>query len=73
MPPIRTTAIAFSLSLAIVSSVFAQSGLPSSKATADVNTLVKCNMTTATTDDGTAVIPASCVQPLDRAHRGEQR
>lgn len=41
---------------------FAQSnGLPSSKASADINTLVKCTMSTATSDDGEAVIPASCV------------
>jgi hypothetical protein len=36
-------------------------GLPSSKATADVSTLVKCTMTTAETLDETAVLPASCV------------
>ncbi|MEN6537153.1 MAG: hypothetical protein ABFD89_26085 [Bryobacteraceae bacterium] len=35
-------------------------GLPSSKATADVNTLVKCTMSTATVDDATAVIPDHC-------------
>lgn len=37
-------------------------GLSSSKATAQINTLVKCNMTTATNDDATAVIPGSCVE-----------
>jgi hypothetical protein len=51
--------------------LFAQNGTPSSKATADVNTLVKCNMTTAQVDD-TTTLPASCVdlftgaaQPVD--------
>ena len=72
MQPICTIAIAFSLSLVLVSSVVAQ-GLPSSKATADINTLVKCNMTTATNDDGTAVIPASCVNLWTGATVGEQR
>src|SRR4051812_13966435 len=43
-----------------VSAAMAQSGTPSSKATADVNTLVKCNMTTAQVDD-TTTVPASCV------------
>jgi hypothetical protein len=44
-------------------------GLPSSKATADINTLVKCNMTTV---GETVNLPASCVnlftgaaQPID--------
>ncbi len=40
---------------------FAQNGLASSKATADVTTLVKCTMTTATNNDGTAVLPGTCV------------
>ena len=39
---------------------FAQ-GLPSSKATAQVSTLVKCTMTKITTNDGDAILPASCV------------
>lgn len=47
------------LSLVFSGSALAQNGLPSSKATADVNTLVKCTMSTAT-NDGTQV-PASCV------------
>lgn len=39
----------------------AQNNLPSSKATADISTLVKCTMTVDTNDDGTAVLPNSCV------------
>jgi len=42
------------------STMFAQNSTPSSKATADINTLVKCNMTTAQVDD-TTTLPASCV------------
>ena len=47
--------------LLLGTSASAQNGTPSSKATADINTLVKCTMSTATTDDGSAVLPASCV------------
>ena len=36
-------------------------GLPSSKATADINTLVKCTMSSVTSEDGDAVIPDTCV------------
>jgi hypothetical protein len=50
-------AIATVLALAVTAPAFAQS----SKATAAVNTLVKCTMSTATTNDGTAVLPSSCV------------
>jgi hypothetical protein len=39
----------------------AQSGLPSSKATADVNTLVKCKFSTATSGDGAFTLPTTCV------------
>lgn len=39
----------------------AQNGLPSSKATADVNTLVKCKFSTATSNDGEFVLPTTCV------------
>ncbi len=48
--------------LLCASAAFAE-GLPSSKATADTNTLVKCHMTTDTEGDaaGEALIPASCV------------
>ena len=56
----------------------AQNGLPRSKATADISTLVKCNMTTATNNDGTAVLPGSCTdlytgatvatKPMDTHH-----
>lgn len=43
------------------SAAFAQNGLPSSKATAQINTLVKCTMSTTTSNDGDAVLPQSCV------------
>ena len=52
-------AIASALALALSAPAFAQNA--SSKATAAVNTLVKCTMSTATNDDGTAVLPTSCV------------
>jgi hypothetical protein len=52
-------AIASALALAVSAPAFAQNA--SSKATAAVNTLVKCTMSTATNNDGTAVLPASCV------------
>ncbi len=39
----------------------AAEGLPSSKATADVNTLVRCTMSNATVNDAGVQIPASCV------------
>jgi len=42
-----------------VSAGFAQTA--SSKATAAINTLVKCTMSSATSDDGDFTIPASCV------------
>ena len=41
-----------------VSSAFGQ--LASSKATAQISTLVKCTMSTATTNDGSAILPTSC-------------
>ena len=48
--------------LALAAAATAQ-GLPSSKATADINTLVKCTMSSETSDDGDALIPIpdSCV------------
>lgn len=46
------------LALSVLS--FAQ-GLPSSKATADISTLVKCTMSTAQADDDPTILPASCV------------
>src|ERR1051325_7582483 len=58
---IANVAMAATLGLALSAPAFAQSGTPSSKATAAVNTLVKCTMSTATNDDGTAVLPSSCV------------
>ena len=48
--------------------LFAPNGTPSSKATADVSTLVKCNMTTAQVDDTTTLQVAwiSSRAPLSR-------
>jgi len=57
----HTFATTVALFLTVTASALAQSGLASSKATAAVNTLVKCNMSTATSGDGTAVLPGSCV------------
>lgn len=57
----RALATAFACLLVGVGSAAAQSSLPSSKATAAVNTLVKCNMTKVSSNDGTAVLPGSCV------------
>jgi len=56
---IRNVATATMLALALSAPAFAQTA--SSKATAAVNTLVKCTMSTDTNDDGTAQLPASCV------------
>ena len=39
----------------------AQTGLSSSKATAAINTLVKCTMSTQTSNDGDFTLPSSCV------------
>lgn len=59
---VSKTIVAALLAGMCVAPAFAQTnGTPSSKATADINTLVKCHMTTATSNDGDAVIPASCV------------
>ena len=53
---------ALTTSPVLMHSAMAQSnGLPASKATADINTLVKCHMTKVTNDDGNAVLPATCV------------
>ena len=49
---------------AFVSSIWATPALAqlaSSKATADVNTLVKCKFSTATANDGAFVVPTTCV------------
>jgi len=52
---------AFTASSILMAPAMAQSsGLPSSKATADINTLVTCHMTKATADDDSAVLPANC-------------
>lgn len=47
--------------LALSAVSLAQNGLPSSKATADISTLVKCTMSTAQVDDDPTILPASCV------------
>jgi hypothetical protein len=52
--------IVLAIGLLVPAFAFAE-GLPSSKATADVNTLVKCTMSTDTVNDGTVQLPASCV------------
>jgi hypothetical protein len=61
MPATRTITTTLALSLCLAAPALAQNGLPSSKATAAVNTLVKCTMSVDTADDTTAQIPASCV------------
>ncbi|NMG45761.1 hypothetical protein GPA22_18755 [Aromatoleum toluvorans] len=59
---VSKTIVAAMLAGCFAASAFAQSnGTPSSKATADINTLVKCTMSTATSNDGGAQIPQSCV------------
>jgi hypothetical protein len=52
-------AAVFGLGCAGFASTAAAEGLPSAKATADVNTLVKCTMSTATNDG--SQLPSSCV------------
>ena len=47
--------------LCLCGSAYAQNGLPSSKATAQISSLVKCTMSTATNDDGDVTLPESCV------------
>lgn len=59
MRTITTSALSLAMGLLVTGSALAQNGLPSSKATADINTLVKCNMTTDVNDGTTP--PASCV------------
>ena len=54
-----TFSLALVLMMALGFTAFAQ-GLPSSKATADVNTLVRCNMSTATAGDDGVVLPTAC-------------
>jgi hypothetical protein len=65
---LRSTLIVFALLLVAVP-LAAQNGTPSAKATADISTLVKCNMTTATNNDGTALLPGSCTHLYTGAHR----
>lgn len=47
--------------LATAGMALAQNGLPSSKATAQINTLTKCTMSTATSNDGDAILPTTCI------------
>lgn len=56
----RITALGLLMGLAFTGTALAQNGLPSSKATADVSTLVTCKMSTATNDDAGFQLPASC-------------
>jgi hypothetical protein len=53
--------LAAALLAAVTAAPVSAAGLPSSKATAAINTLVKCTMATATSADGDAVLPGSCV------------
>jgi hypothetical protein len=61
MKPTSMAATAFACLLVGIGSATAQNSLPSSKATAAVNTLVKCNMTRVSSNDASAVLPGSCV------------
>lgn len=61
MNAFKLSCISAALAAAFAAAPASAEGLPSSKATADVTTLVKCHMSTATNDDGTAVLPTSCV------------
>lgn len=59
MRSIKFVTLALAITLAFTTRALAQSGTPSSKATAAVNTLVRCTMSTLTTEGIT--LPASCV------------
>src|SRR5947207_808457 len=56
----RNSTLALALCLAFSAPAMAQSGTPSSKATAAVNTLVRCTMSAASNEGIT--LPASCVE-----------
>lgn len=60
MRTITTSALSLTMGLLVSGSALAQNGLPSSKATADINTLVTCKMSTATNNDAGFQLPASC-------------
>jgi hypothetical protein len=60
MKSTRLVFVLVGLMILTANAVLAQNGTPSSKATADINTLVKCQMTTAQVDD-TATLPGKCV------------
>jgi hypothetical protein len=55
----RNSTLALALCLGFSAPAMAQNGTPSSKATADVNTLVRCTMS-AVSNEG-ITLPASCV------------
>src|SRR5262245_40850835 len=59
VPMRKLSILALALCLAFTGTAMAQNGTPSSKATADVNTLVRCTMSTDSTE--TILLPASCV------------
>jgi hypothetical protein len=58
-PMRKVTMLAPAICLAFTTAAMAQNGTPSSKATADVNTLVRCTMSAVSTEGIT--LPASCV------------
>jgi hypothetical protein len=55
----KVSMLALAMCLAFTAPAMAQNGTPSSKATADVNTLVRCTMSAVTTEG--LALPASCV------------
>ena len=55
----QVSILALAVAIALFAPVMAQNSTPSSKATADVNTLVRCTMSTATTEG--IALPSSCV------------
>src|SRR5262249_22716626 len=57
---VKSCALLFGVLALGANSMLAQNGTPSSKATADINTLVKCTMSTAQNGDDIQ-LPASCV------------
>lgn len=57
----KTLTLALAFGVVFTGSAFAQNGVPSAKATADINTLVTCKMSTATNNDAGFQLPASCM------------
>jgi hypothetical protein len=60
MKTATVSALTLALAVTFAGTALAQNGLPSSKATADVSTLVTCKMSTATNNDASFQLPASC-------------